>query len=250
MASRRVFCFGLGAVIVTPAMALAQPARDALTGAQAAAALPADVAFGRFIALIRAHLATGEELVAKRQWAAAQRHFGFPREEIYGVIRDQLRTYRTPPFDRALLDLARTVRAGNAKQYPKALKKVEDALATAEAALKARQPDWPGFVLAVAVATVKTAPDEYVDAFVKGRVVRPLGYQSARGFIRQADRMIESVAPALEAKNPEALREIRGRFAQLEQAFATLDAPKQPLMDDAAVSGLIAKIDAAADRLK
>lgn len=249
-----------GALAAMPFAALAAPVQlaqakpadrpDIPTGAQAAVGLPPDVAYGRFIALIRAHLATGDELLRQRQWSAAQRHLGFPREEIYGVIRADLRTYRTPPFDHALMELVRTVKAGNARQYPKALKKVEDALDAADSALKARQKDWPSFVLAVAVATVKTAPDEYGDAFVKGRIVRPIGYQTARGFILQSDRMIESVAPALEAKNPDALREIRGRFAQLEQAFAGPQAPKPPLMDDAAVVGLVAKIDAAAERLK
>ena len=248
MIARREFCLGFGAVLLA-SPAFAQTVSGSRTGAQAAAALPPDVAFGRFVALTRAHLATGEELVGKREWNAAHPHFGFPREEIYGVIRDELRTYRTPPFDRALMDLARTVKTHNARQYPKALQKVDEALAAADASLKARQPDWPRFVLQVAIAVLKTAPDEYDDAYDKSRIVRPIGYQTARGFILQANRMMESVAPALEAKDPEALREMRGRFAQLEQAFAGIEPPKPPLMDEASVLGLVAKIEQAAAKL-
>jgi hypothetical protein len=110
-------------------------------------ALPPDVAFGRFIALIRGHLLTGDELVKQRDWDEAHRHFMFPLEEIYGVIREDLRNYHTPPFDGALKALARTVAAHNAKQYPKVREKVESAFAAADADLKSRQANWPRFVV-------------------------------------------------------------------------------------------------------
>jgi hypothetical protein len=103
--------------------------------------LPADVAFGRFIALIRGHLLTGEELVKQRDWEVAHAHFLFPLEEIYGVIREDLRGYKTPQFDDALRALARTVRSHSAKRYPKALERVERALAAAAADLKKRAAD-------------------------------------------------------------------------------------------------------------
>ena len=131
-------------------------AKPAPAQARPEAAEPAgDLAFARFIALIRGHLLAGDELVKKHQWNVAYPHFKFPTEEIYGVIRDELHEYRTPPFDNALKALARTVKARSATQYPKALEKVEAALATADAALKTRQPDWPRFTVAVAVELLK-----------------------------------------------------------------------------------------------
>jgi hypothetical protein len=148
--------------------------------AKVLAPLPPDVAFGRFIALIRGHLLTGEELVVRRQWDAARPHFNFPTEEVYGVIRGELRSYKTPPFDGALKSLARTVKSHSARQYPGALRKVESALAAADTGLKARQPDWARFQVKVAVEVLKTAPDEFDDAVAGGRIVRPIGYQSAR----------------------------------------------------------------------
>jgi hypothetical protein len=213
------------------------------------AALPPDVAFGRFIALIRGHLLTGEELVKQRNWDDAHSHFMFPLEEIYGVIREDLRSYKTPPFDGALRALARTVEARRVKQYPKAREKVENALAAADADLKTRQQDWPRFVLEVAVATLNTAPDEYEDAYAKERLTHPVGYQTARGVILQADRMIESVAGDLEPKNPDALRDLRQGFAQLKQTFAAVDPPKRPPLDIAALRGAVSQIELAAGKL-
>jgi hypothetical protein len=213
------------------------------------AALPPDVAFGRFIALIRGHLLTGEELVKQRDWSDAHAHFMFPLEEIYGVIREDLRSYKTPPFDAALKALARTVQRRSVKQYAKARAKVEDALAAADVNLKGRQPNWPRFELTVAIEMVKAAAEEYEDAITNGRIAHPVGYRTARGFILQADRMIDSVAGELAAKNAEALRDLREGLSQLKQAFATVDAPKRPPIDDAALLGIIARIEQAAGKL-
>ena len=84
--------------------------------------------------------------------------------------------------------------------YAKALKPVNDALAAADAAMKAKQTDWPGFEIEAAVEAIKTAAGEYQQAVVKGRIAKPVEYQDARGFIWQAERMIESVAPDLQKK--------------------------------------------------
>lgn len=214
------------------------------------AVLPPDVAFGRFIALIRGHLLTGDELVKQRDWDVAQPHFMFPLEEIYGVIREGLRGYKTPPFDDALRALARTVAAHNAKQYPKTLEKVENALAAADAGLKMRQPDWPRFTVETAVAVLKTAPEEYADAVAMDRIVHPVGYRTARGFMLQADRMIESVAGALEVKNPDSLREMREGFAQLKQAFAAINAPKRPPIEEAAMLAIVSRVELAAGKIQ
>jgi hypothetical protein len=213
-------------------------------------ALAPDVAFARFIALIRGHLLTGDELVKQGEWSAAHPHFMFPIEEIYGIIRDELHDYATPPFDAALKALARTVAAHNARLYPKAWEKVQDALAAADASLKVRQANWPRFVLEVSVTVLKTAADEYEDAVVNDRIVRRVSYETARGFILEADRMIESVAPELAERNTAALADIRAGLARLKAGFAAVNAPHKPVMDVAAVLSVMAKIELAAAAVK
>lgn len=216
---------------------------------QTPAALPRDVAYARFIALIRADLATGDELVRRRDWDLAHRHFMFPLEEIYGVIRSDLHAYKTPPFDGALRSLASTVAARRAKTYPKALAAVEKALAAADANLRTRQPNWPRFVLQVSIATLKTAPDEYDDALENGRFARAIGYQTARGIVIATQRMLDGVAVELGVKNPEAFRELQDGMAELRGAFPTVNAPKQPVVDAAAMTAAVAKVETAARKL-
>lgn len=212
--------------------------------------LPPDLAFARFIGLIRGHLLAGDALVKERDWTDAYPNFMYPTEEIYGVIRDELHTYHTPDFDDQLLELAHTVKARNIRQYPKAWERVVDRLAAADAGLKIRQPNWPRFAVNAAVAVLKTAPDEYDDAVVGNRIKRPTGYQTARGFIFEADRMFESVAPELvEQGNTVALADIREGFAQLKQAFAAVSAPAQPPIDYAAMQSIVSRIELAAAKL-
>jgi hypothetical protein len=200
-----------------------------------AAATAQDLAFGRFIALIRGHLLTGDELAGQRDWEGASRHYGFPREEIYGIIRDDLRNYKAPPFDDALKALVRAAKSRDAKQVQKARARVEDALAAADAGLRAKVPNWPRFVATTSIAVLKIAPDEYDDAVVKGRIVHPIGYRTARGFILQADKMFDGVAAELIGDNTAALSAIRAGFAQLKQAFPSVNAPKKAAIDYATV---------------
>jgi hypothetical protein len=252
MKARTVFWLGMFAFAACIAMPSALPAQDKplLPAKIKPAILPPDVAFGRSIAFIRGHLLTGDELVGRRQWSAAYPHFRFPTEEVYGVIREDLRTYKTPPFDYALKTLAYAVRAHSPARYRSARQKVETALAAADAGLRARQPNWPRFVVAVAVEVLKAAPDEYDDAVAKGRVVRPIGYQTGRGFILQADRMFESVAGELGFDNAAALGDMRDGFAQLKQGFASVTPPRRPIMDPAAVFGTVSQIELAAGKLR
>lgn len=210
--------------------------------AQTPEALPPDVAFGRSIAIVRADMATGDELAKRRDWDVAARHFMFPLEEVYGVIRGELRNYNMPAFDGALKTLARVAKAHNAKQYPKALAAVETALTAAWSALDGRQSKGPAFTVQVAGALLQTVPDEYDDAVVDGRIARPISYQVARGYVLEAERMIERVSISLADLNSDALLDIRDNFAQLKQGFANVDAPKQPLLDVIAVTDRVRKI--------
>jgi hypothetical protein len=225
--------------------------QDAGEGGEAKglANLPPELAFAARIALLRGHLLVGDELVKQQQWNAALPHFLHPNEEIYGDIKDQLAEYKVPPFDAALKTLANVVKARKGGDYANALKSVQDALAAADTAMKARQSNWPGFVVEAAVETLKAAAGEYQQAIVGGRIAKPVEYQDARGFIWQADRMIETVAPDLAKKDATALADVRSGLAELKKAFPSPMPPKTPVKDGGAVLGDVSRIELAAGKL-
>jgi hypothetical protein len=247
---RAVICCAIViAALAAPMAASAQPAQPpAARAIKIPATLPPDVAFARQLAFLRADLLIADALVKERDWVDARPHAEFPREEVYGVIREDLRTYKVPAFDGALRELASAIRARNVKAYERALGKVRASLAAADTALKAKQPDWPRFTLQVAVATLSRVPEEYDDAVTDGRV-RAVGYQSARGLVFEAAQMIESAGAAPGEKDAQAFGELRASLSQLKSAFGPLAAPKQAPVDPATVKSLVAQIEAAARRL-
>jgi len=249
MTAHRGICLGIAILIAAIPLASNAQAPSPPAAAVKPAEPTGDLAFGRFIALIRGHLLTGEELVKRRDWSEAYPHFTYPTEEIYGVIRDELRAYNTPPFEGALKALARAVKARNAKEYANASGKMNDALAKADAGLKTKVSNWPRFEVAVAVEVLETALEEYDEAIADGRIVHGVGYRTARGFVLQADRMIEDNDPVLAAENATALAEMRAGIARIKPAFASLNAPAQPTIDDAAFLGAISQIRAAAGKI-
>ena len=217
---------------------------------QGLANLPPDLAFAARVTLLRGHLLVGDELVRQQQWNAALPHFLHPTEEIYGDIKDQLAEYRVPPFDGSLKALSDVVKAkkGGA-EYTQALKAVHDALGAADAGMKAKQSDWPGFVVEAAVEALKAATGEYQQAVVGGKIAKPVEYQDARGFILQADRMIESVAPDLQRKDSAALDQVRAGLAGLKKAFPSPMPPRTPVKDYGGVLADVSRIELAAGKL-
>jgi hypothetical protein len=211
--------------------------------------LPPELAFGARIALIRGHLLVGDELIRQQQWNAALPHFMHPGEEIYGDIKDELPDYKVPSFDRSLAALAGVVKGKKGTDYAKALKAVNDALTAADAGMKTKQADWPGFVVETAVEALKAAANEYRQAIVGGRLAKPVEYQDARGFIWQAERMIESVAGDLQKKDAAALAATRAGIVELKKAFPTPMPPRTPVKDPATVLGEVARIELAAGKL-
>ncbi len=211
--------------------------------------LPPDFQFALTLALIRGHLLIGDELVRAGKWDAALPHFLHPTEELYGGIKDKLSDYHTPSFDAALLKLADIVKAKNTAAYTNGLLSVTEVLDTGAAGVKSKEADWPSFVVATAIMALKAAIGEYEEAIVNGHIAKPVEYQDSRGFVWQAERMIDGVAPELARKDPAALESVRAGFAQLKKAWPTPVPPREPIASPAALTGQVATIQRAAAKL-
>ncbi len=211
--------------------------------------LPPDFQFALTLALIRGHLLVGDELVRAGKWDAALPHFLHPTEELYGGIKDKVADYQTPAFDTALLKLADVVKEKNSSTYANALKTVTVALDAGDAGVKAKEADWPSFVVATAIMALKAAIGEYEEAIVNGQIAKPVEYQDSRGFVWQAERMIDSVGQDLARKDPAALKSVRAGLAQLKKAWPTATPPRTPVQSVAAVTDEVANIQRAAARL-
>jgi hypothetical protein len=82
--------------------------------------------------------------------------------------------------------------------------------------------------LQAAAATLSDAADEYDDAVANDRIAHSAGYQSARGIVFEVDRMFESIAKEVAARDPQAVQTVRGNLMRLKNALAAVAAPKAP----------------------
>ena len=96
---------------------------------------------------------------------------------------------------------------------------------------------------------LKSATGEYEQAIVKGRIAKPVEYQDARGFVWQAEQMIESVAPRWRRRMPTRCKHVRDGFAELKKAWPPPMPPKTPVKDYGAVLGDVSRIELAAGKL-
>jgi hypothetical protein len=216
--------------------------------AKAAPELAPNLRFATAIALIRGHFIVGDELVKAGRWNDALPHFLHPSEEIYGGIKGDLRSYGVRPFESALKSLAQTVKARRMESYGTALDLVRTQLAAADEGLRKVEPDWPRFSVETALEVLRQATDEYGEAIEGGRIAKAVEYQDARGFVWEADRLIESVSDQLKAKDPDALVSLQADLATLKQAWPSPVPPAKPVKDQGAVLGDVARIELHAGR--
>jgi hypothetical protein len=181
----------------------------------------------RGIEMIRGHLLVGAELIEAGRWADALPHFLHPEEEIYGSIRDQLKTFNIAPFQVALKSLSQTVKAKNKEAYARARAALDERLAAAETAVKAKEENGTYFVLETALEVLQQAADEYEEAVEKGRIANVVEYQDARGFVFEADRLVGTVMPAASAKNADAAKAVQASLDELKATFPAVTPPKQ-----------------------
>ncbi|MBQ0820116.1 hypothetical protein HPT29_007040 [Microvirga terrae] len=196
-----------------------------------AAQLPPPIHVYRGVEMIRGHLLVGAELIEAGRWADALPHFLHPEEEIYGSIRDQLKTFNIAPFQAALKSLSQTVKAKNKEAYARARAVIDERLAAAETAVRAKEENGTYFVLETALEVLQQAADEYEEAVEKGRIANVVEYQDARGFVMEVDRLVGTVAQAASAKNADAVKALQASLADLKATFPAVTPPKQAVKD-------------------
>ena len=197
----------------------------------------------RGIEMIRGHLLVGAELIEAGRWADAMPHFLHPEEEIYASIRDQLKTYNVAPFQVALKALSQTVKAKNKDAYTRARAALDERLAAAETAVKAKEENGTYFVFETALEVLQQAADEYEEAIEKGRIVNVVEYQDARGFVLEVDRLLSTVMPAISAKNADAAKAVQASLNDLKSIFPSVMPPKQPVKDIGPFLSDVSKIE-------
>jgi hypothetical protein len=197
----------------------------------------------RGIEMIRGHLIVGNELIEAGRWAEALPHFLHPEEEIYASLRDDLKAFNVAPFQAALKSLSQTVKAKNKDAYTRARAALDERLAAAETAVRAKETNGTYFTLETALEVLQQAADEYAEAIEKNRIANVVEYQDARGFVFEADRLVGTVMQNASGKNADATKALKASLDELKALFPAVMPPKQPVKDASDFLSTVAKFE-------
>ncbi len=206
------------------------------------------IRFYRDIALMRGHLLVGGQLIGLGLWDEALPHFLHPTEELYGVMEKYIKLHNMRPFRTELQALAQTVKAKRKGAYEQALKVVDQRLEGALGVAQKFMNPLQGFTARSAAEVLKVALSEYEQSIENGRFAKPVEYQDSRGFVWEAERMIEAAAPGLGKVDADALARIRASLAKLKAAWPAPMPPDTPVMEPGVMSALISDIELHASR--
>lgn len=201
------------------------------------------VRYYRDIALMRGHIRVGEELIAEGRWDDAMPHFLHPTEELYVKIEPTVKRFKLRPFSRPLKALAQTVKAWRSEAHAAALKQVDASLSEALDGVRRFMVPMRRFTVMTAVEVLKVALDEYSTAIENGRFALPVEYQDSRGFVWEAEAMLEAIAPELEKMNPAALADIRTELRAIKLAWPAPMPPAAPVVTIEDISNRIDRIE-------
>jgi hypothetical protein len=147
------------------------------------------------------------------------------------------------PFRRELQALSQAVKAKRKGAYEQTLKVVDQRLDGALDVAKRFMNPLRGFTARTAAEVLKTALSEYESSIEGGRFVKPVEYQDSRGFVWQAERMIEAAAPELAKVDAGSLARIRAALAKLKAAWPAPMPPEAPILQPGEMSALISDIE-------
>jgi hypothetical protein len=201
------------------------------------------IRFYRDIGLIRGHILIGGQLIELGLWDEALPHFLHPTEELYALLEKYIKGHNIRPFKLELAVLAQAVKARRMSAYQQALKVLDQRLTGALD--KARQYMRPmlGFTARTAAEMLKVALSEYEASIEDGRFTKPVEYQDSRGFVLQAEMMLEGVAGELAKADADAFAKIRAALKTLKTAWPEPMPPHEPRLEVGLMSALVSEIE-------
>jgi hypothetical protein len=201
------------------------------------------IRFYRDVELMRGHLLVGNQLIELGLWDEALPHFLHPTEELYALIEKYIKLHNIQPFSRELQALAQTVKAKRKGAYQQASKVVDQRLDAALAISKKYMTPVRNFTVRTAVEVLRAAQSEYESSIEDGKFAKPVEYQDSRGFVWQAERMIEGSAGELTKIDAEALGKVRASIAKLKAAWPAPMPPQAPVLEVGQMSAIISDIE-------
>ncbi len=201
---------------------------------------------------MRGHLGVGMDLYRQGEQAAAAAHLGQPLEELYRGLEPAIGERGVAGFEAPLEALGKAVADGApVDRVEAAWRDALNGIAGAEAAVPEAEREALSTRFAVMVNLVRTAAGDYDQALDQGgRVVKPVEYQDALGFVRTARAMLDSIPADERATAAEAIAKAEAQFQAIAGLWPSLVPPAAVEGDPSELYGAAAYIEIAGLHVK
>ena len=102
-----------------------------------------------------------------------------------------------------------------------------------------------GFTAKTAAEVLKVALSEYESSIEDGKFAKPVEYQDSRGFLQEAEWMLEGSAADLRKADADAFAKVQAALQRLKTAWPKPMPPETPLMEVSTMSALVSRDRAA-----
>jgi len=191
------------------------------------------------LAQMQGHLLVAEDLLRRGDPKGAEPHVGHPVDELYATLQPAIQEHRLPAFLDSLESLRQHVRlTPGAPGTAQKLAKAQQVIAAASQALAPTLSNQPTLVLLVCRQLAESAAAEYAGAVAGDRIVETIEYQDARGFLLQADRLLQQASRATPAATGR-LAGAQARISALLKGFPTSQPPARSILSVSQVNSLV-----------
>jgi hypothetical protein len=211
-----------------------------------------DVAYLTQLGLMRGHLEVGMDLYRQGEHEAALPQMENAIEEIYEPLEPALDKRGVAAFEEQLESLEQVVEQGAPlERVEAAYEEAQNGIETAEATVPEAERRDLANRFAVMVNLVRAGAAEYDEALGEdGRVVKPVEYQEALGFVRAAQAMLDQTPAAERARAADAIARAKAQFDAVAGLWPSLVPPATVEGDPSKLFGAAAYIEIAGLHVK
>ncbi|MEB3193767.1 MAG: hypothetical protein VKO19_01415 [Cyanobacteriota bacterium] len=190
------------------------------------------------LAQMQGHLLVAKELLQLQNAKAAEPHVGHPVNELYGALAPALQRKGVSPFLPTLEALEQQVRLNpGTPEASLKLARAQQAIAEAAKRMNGGLSLSGPSLFSVVRELGKEAAEEYAAAIAGDQVVEVIEYQDARGFLLEAQRLLEGAITRIPA-DAAALTARQRTVAAMLKAFPTVLPPRTAVLSVAQLQQL------------
>jgi hypothetical protein len=209
-----------------------------------------DIGFVARLRMMKGHMEASLLNLKNGQTKVALEHVHHPRTEILADLESELKSRNLAFVLDSVAAAEAAVESGDLQAGETAIRNAFSDLAKAEASLDAAQLKSAGILQDVAITLLHIAVVEYHEAFEYSQISNIVEYQDGAFFLREAQSIIDLLAPDLKAKDPAAHAKMKSALAELAAAWPATAPPQTSVLPVTKMQALATIVELQLNKLR